>query len=193
MVWYRVSQSPVRAGVLLTCLLSTVGFAQSTGDLRLDAFRKQRAILATAPHRRDAHPRRENISDEEVREVQRAAVEVYPDAIVNISTVTDECQCEVEGCTAQVWLVLYRPGRTAGLMLSMINGHWQVGAVQKWWLRYNDHRDQYLRLPVGAEGQERRRAWWLEEDNLLNNFPGCANTAGSRAALGAAGPSAPKP
>jgi hypothetical protein len=138
----------MRAGLLLTYFLSAIGFAQSTYDLMADAFGKRRAIIGTAPRRSDAHPRRENISDEEVREVQRAAMEVYPDAIVNISTVMDGCECEVADCTAQVWLVLYRPGRTTGFMLSMIGGHWQVGAVQKWWLRYNDHRDQYIRRRV---------------------------------------------
>ena len=181
-----LSRQVVRASTLLRCLLRALGFAQSTYDLKVNALGQRHAILGTEPYRRDAHPRRENISDEEVREVQRAAMEVYPDAIVNISTVMDECECEVENCTAQVWLVLYRPGRTTGFMLSMIDGHWQVGAVQKWWLRYNDHRKQYLRWPPGVEGRQKERTWWVEEVDLLSNFPGCANFGGkSKCASGA--------
>jgi len=188
-----LSRQIMRACTLLACFLSASGFAQSTYDLKVNALGQRHAILGTEPHRRDAHPRRENISDEEVREVQRAAMEVYPDAIVNISTVMDERECEVENCTAQVWLVLYRPGRTTGFMLSMIDGHWQVGAVQKWWLRYNDHRDHYRRWPAGAEGREKERTWWVEEVDLLSNFPGCANSAGSRNALAAPSSTANQP
>jgi hypothetical protein len=188
-----LSRQVMRAGTLLGCLLSALGVAQSTYDLKINALGQRHAILGTEPHRRDAHPRRENISDEEVREVQRAAMEVYPDAIVNISTVMDECECEVENCTAQVWLVLYHPGRTTGFMLSMIDGHWQVGAVQKWWLRYNDHRNQYLRWSPGAEGRQKERTWWVEEVDLLSKFPGCANSAGSPSVLVAPKSTANKP
>jgi hypothetical protein len=183
----------MRAGTFLGCFLSATGFAQSTYDLIADAFGKQRAIIGTAPHRSDSHPRRQNISDQEVLEVQRAAMEVYPHAIVNISTVMDGCECEVANCTAQVWLVLYRPDRTTGFMLSMIDGHWQVGEVQKWWLRYNNHQNQYRRWPAGAEGRDKERGWWVEEVDLLSNFPGCADSAGSRNALGSTSSAANKP
>ena len=70
-------------------------------------------------------------SDEEVTEVQTAALEVYPDSIVVISGLTQGCECE-EGahCTAQVELALNRDNRTRSLLLSKIDGHWKVGAVQ---------------------------------------------------------------
>jgi len=54
----------------------------------------------------------------------------------DISTVTDGCECEeADVCSAEVWLVLYKASRTRSLSLSKIGGHWQVGAVQNWWLR----------------------------------------------------------
>jgi hypothetical protein len=70
-----LSRQVVRASTLLGCLLRALGFAQSTYDLKVDALGQRHGILGTEPYRRDAHPRRENISDEEVREVQRAAME----------------------------------------------------------------------------------------------------------------------
>jgi hypothetical protein len=194
MMWMALlRRQALGAGILLVGFFSASGFAQSTYDLMAEAFGKQRAISGTAPYRSDAHPRRENITDNEVREVQQAAKKVYPDAIVNISTVTDGCECEVADCTAQVWLVLYRPGRTTGFMLSMIDGHWQVGTVQKWWLRYNDHWDHYRRWPAGAERRQKEQAFWVEEVDLLSNFPGCGNSAGSRNTLAAPNSTANKP
>lgn len=90
-------------------------------------------INQARPHRRDGPLRYENISDEEVREVQSAAAEVLPQAIVNISGVTTGCPCEDgEQCSDQVWIVAYRPDRSVGLMLSKISHHWVIGVVQRW-------------------------------------------------------------
>jgi hypothetical protein len=165
----------MRIACFVALLCSAATFAQSLGDIRLDAMRKQASVRLTEPRRPDRPARRENITDEEVREVQGAALTVFPDAIVNISTVTEGCQCEPsENCTSQVWLVLYRPSRTIGLMLSKIDGHWQVGAIQKWWLRYNEHQSTYFHWTTDTEGRAARRAWWIEEDELLDSFPGCA-------------------
>jgi hypothetical protein len=118
------------------------------------------------------------VTDEEVQEIQRAAVAIYADAIVNISTVMDGCECEEDGgCTAQVWLVLYKPGRMRGLMLSKIGGHWQIGAVQEWWLRYYDLRS---RAPAWSDRysdpvnwRQKQLAWQAEEQDLVNSFPIC--------------------
>jgi hypothetical protein len=120
-----------------------------------------------------------------VREVQSAAAAIYPDAIVNISTVTDGCECEEEeGCTAQVWLVVYNPSRMRGLMLSKIGGHWQVGAAQEWWLRYYDLRS---RMPAFSDRDSdpvkwraKQLAWQVEEQDLVNSFPVCKIPAGKR-------------
>jgi hypothetical protein len=92
-----------------------------------------------APRRRDAPMRDMNITDEEVREIQGAALDVVPRAIINIGAVTTGCPCEDGGsCTDQVWIVATDPSRTKGLQLSRILGRWVVGPVQQWWLRYDD-------------------------------------------------------
>jgi hypothetical protein len=93
------------------------------------------------PARPDRPLRQDNISDDEVREVQRAALEVYPDSIVSISGVTDGCDCEDGSrCTAQVWLALNRENQTRSLVLSKIEDHWKIGAVQSWWIQWNAHQ-----------------------------------------------------
>jgi hypothetical protein len=110
------------------------------------------------------------------------AVGIYPDAIVNISTVTDGCECEEgDSCTEQVWLVLYKPSRMRGLMLSKIGGHWQVGAIQEWWLRYYDLQS---RMPAFRDRysdpfnwREKRLTWQAEEQDLVNSFPLCKTSA----------------
>ncbi len=116
--------------------------------------------------------RQDNITDEEVREVQQAAHEIIPDSVVNISGVTDGCDCE-EGasCTAQVWVVMYRPGTTRGLLLSKIGGHWAIGAVQRWWLRYA----RYLDRRPSSFGKE-LWAWNLEGQQLMTTFPQCESS-----------------
>lgn len=72
------------------------------------------------------------------------ALEAYPDFIVNISGVTDGCDCE-EGsqCTAQVWLALYRNEQIHGLVLSKISGHfapadWMEVRTASSWSTYVD-------------------------------------------------------
>jgi hypothetical protein len=162
---------------LLLWLISAASFAHGTFGRWQETLRKQSDIRSTEPHRPNGPARRDNITDEEVREVQHAALEIYPDAIVNISTVTNGCECEEGGnCTAQVWLVLYRPNRTRGLMLSKIGGHWQIGAVQKWWLRYYDHRDQFPGRAASVEDRAKLNAWRFEEQELLGNFPVCTQS-----------------
>lgn len=159
--------------------------AQNTAEQRAEARRKEAFIFSTEPRRPNGAPRRDNITDEEVLEVQTAAAAIYPDAVVNISTVTDGCQCEDgEGCTAQVWLVVYKPARTRGLMLSKIGGHWQVGAVQEWWLRYYDLR---ARMPASRDRQSdpagwraKQVAWRAEQQDMVNSFPVCRTSAGKR-------------
>ena len=78
-----------------------------------------------------------NISDIEVRQVQAIVLGLYPGAIVNIGGVMSECRCEDgPACTAQVWVVAHDLGQSHGLMLSKIDGEWQLGPLQDWWLDY---------------------------------------------------------
>lgn len=120
-----------------------------------------------APSRRDAPARPLNITDVEVREIQAAALDVLPRAIVNIGTVTTGCKCEDgAGCTDQVWIVATDSRRTKGLQLSRILGRWTIGPVQQWWLRYEEfyaHRDRF------ADGAEFASA----ELKLLESMPVC--------------------
>lgn len=129
-----------------------------------------RQIVTTEPRLPNRPPRRGNISDDEVREVQKAALEIYPDFIVVISGVTEGCDCE-EGnrCTAQVGLALNRDNQTRSLVLSKIDGHWKVGAVQGWWLQYNATHTS----SPGSSSEEAWRTWQQKEQRLLERFPAC--------------------
>lgn len=100
----------VTALIFLLC----TGLTPSAAEVQYrDGAQWYRHIRATDPSRPSAPLRQDNITDEEVREVQLAALEVYPDVIVNISGVTTGCGCE-EGpaCTAQVWIALHRGSGT---------------------------------------------------------------------------------
>jgi hypothetical protein len=120
------------------------------------------------PGRRDSPLRYRNISDEEVREVQSAAAEVLPRAIVNISGVVTGCPCEDGSeCTDQVWIVAYRPDKSVGLMLSKVGNHWVIGPVQRWWLKYEE-----LRASRGSFSSA--IAYDQAEAALINGFPSCA-------------------
>lgn len=90
------------------------------------------------PERIDGPLTDTNISDSEVLQVQAIVLELHPGAIVNIGGVTDQCPCEDgPGCAAQVWVVAHDLGQSHGLMLSKIEGNWQLGPVQEWWLEYD--------------------------------------------------------
>jgi hypothetical protein len=134
----------------------------------------QRA-LDLSPGRRDTPLRELNISDEEVREVQAIAAHYLPRALVNISPVVGGCPCE-EGraCTAQVYVLATSKGQTSGLQLSRTGQHWDVGVVQKWWLK----RSAIQRQNTGNAFLD----YYLAEkarNDLLEEFPMCdANMAG---------------
>jgi hypothetical protein len=87
------------------------------------------------PQRRDAPLRELNITDEEVREIQRVTRSYIPDSYVNISSVVTGCPCEEgSGCEDQVYVLADAGTRSVGLQLSRIGKVWKVGEVQKWWL-----------------------------------------------------------
>jgi hypothetical protein len=155
----------------LMFLSCATALAQSATDVqRCQDSELYRHIRTTDPSRPNRPLRRDNISDDEVREVQRAALEVYPDFIVSISGVTDGCDCEDgSNCTAQVWLALYRENQTRSLVLSKTNGQWKIGAVQSWLLQYKSHQTSFPGLGRDAK----QLAWQEENQRLLDAFPAC--------------------
>ena len=135
-----------------------------------------REIPSSEPGLPNRPMRRENISDEEVREVQEAALQVYPDFIVVISGVTDGCACE-EGrqCSAQVGLALNRNNVTRTLVLSRIDDHWKVGAVQSWWLKFREFESTHPR-PTNWDALQ---DWERARQTLLKSYPACPAPAGN--------------
>lgn len=104
----------------------------------LRRFELRERAYELRPLRRDEPLRYENITDNEVREIQLVAEKFVPRSIVNISPVTTGCPCE-EGpqCTDQVFIVANSADKSTGLQLSRIKNAWIVGVVQQWWIRYD--------------------------------------------------------
>jgi hypothetical protein len=156
----------------LWAILLWLGGSAYPADNPSDAadFDWYREIPSSEPYLPNRPARRENISDEEVREVQEAALQVYPDFIVVISGVTDGCVCE-EGrqCSAQVGLALNRNNVTRVLVLSRINGHWKIGAVQSWWLKYLEFERTHPRPTKWDTLQD----WERARQALLKLYPAC--------------------
>lgn len=160
-----------RVAAVLCCSLCVpaVVAAETRAERNAEAEHR-RYITSSRPKRNETYLRRENISDEEVREIQGAARSVLPEAIVNIAGVTSDCPCEDgPGCSAQVWVVAYDPGETVGLMFSRIDGHWGIGPVQNWWLRYDELR---AKRP-GRLHEAEFRAWYAQYEALFAAFPSC--------------------
>jgi len=83
------------------CIPAVVG-AETLAN-RIARSEHRQYISGTRPKRNEAFLRNENISDEEVREIQSAAQAVLPEAIVNISGVPNRRnQAEF-----RAWLDLY--------------------------------------------------------------------------------------
>ncbi len=118
------------------------------------------------PRRRDEPLRYENITDMEVREIQAVAAKFVPKAIVNISPVVTGCPCE-EGpqCTDQVYIVASSLDDSVGLQLSRVKNAWQVGVVQRWWLRYDALRARIVTMNF--------RAYEASEAELFRELPQC--------------------
>ncbi len=118
------------------------------------------------PRRRDEPLRYENITDIEVLEIQTVAAKVVPKAIVNISPVVTGCPCE-EGpqCTDQVYIVASNPIDSVGLQLSRVKNLWQVGVMQRWWIRYDALRARRAEMDW--------RAYEASEAELLRELPEC--------------------
>lgn len=170
---------------------ATVGFSEEDRVARAKrrAAEDHRYYMLAAraaqlfPRRKETPMRVVNITDEEVREIQAAALDVVPRSIVNIGAVTTGCPCEDgPGCTDQVWIVATDQSRTTGLQLSRILGAWVVGPVQAWWLRYDEFmRSQRRYSRYNVDEAARRR--------LLDTMPFCASKTGDQAsAISSTGP-----
>lgn len=149
-----------------------------------------RASIVRAVHRsrivrRDAPARSTNIADQEILEIEAVMREQHPGAVVNIGTVVNECPCE-DGpdCTEQVWVVAYLPHASQGLQLSRLNGRWQIGPLQQWWLRFERFNQQPY--PQGRIGDPtltaQVEAYLREQTAIYDSFPLCTHAESGAAA-----------
>jgi hypothetical protein len=124
-----------------------------------------------APAPRDGPLRAQNISDEEVREIQAAMGSRATPDMLSIGAVVTGCPCEDgAGCRDQVWVVVSRPEKSYGLLFSRIDGHWTLGPVQRWWIRRHD-----------LESNRSKFGWqeYLKASDRLNaDFPSCGAKLG---------------
>jgi hypothetical protein len=112
-------------------------------------------------------------------------LEVYPDSIVSISGVTDGCDCEDGSkCTAQLWLSLNSENQTRSLVLSKIEGHWKIGAIQSWWVQWHAHQA----TDPGYGYSKQQVAWRQENQRLLDSFPSCPTAPAKWLLVRSAGP-----
>jgi hypothetical protein len=154
---------------------------------------KREAIFQRArelyPRRRDTPLRYLNITDTEVREIQRLAAGVQLVELVNISPVVTGCACE-EGpdCTEQVNIVGRYKDRFVEVQLSRLRNRWSIGRVQRWWL-------EYAALQAREPSMDRREYEKARTQRLLD-FPMCPDGAPSAAdperSIAKADPSAEK-
>src|SRR5579862_2815 len=146
---FRFSLRSIACLGLLLITTSAVGDAAShvMEEQRRAAFKAemereyyiQKRVSATRPWRREGPVRSENLTDDEVREIQAAVSAIRPGAIVNIGAVVTGCPCEDgPSCSDQVWVVAYRPEKSTGFNLSNVNHHWILGISQSWWLEYEN-------------------------------------------------------
>ncbi len=141
----------------------------------LEAQRRAYRIRARRPTRPRSlrRVREENISDNEVREIEAIMHQHYPGAIVNISAVTNGCACaDGPACDSQVWVVADRDRVSNGLVLSQIAGQWMIGPVQEWWLAYEDLQGRLREARRIRDREERARLYQelTEEQDLLERW-----------------------
>jgi hypothetical protein len=121
------------------------------------------------PRRRDTPMRDLNITDGEVREIQRLMRSIDVQEILNISAVVTGCACE-EGadCTEQVYVVGKYKDRNVGMQLSRLRNLWTFGRVQRWWLDYSALRARETIM----EDSEYEKARGIK----LMEFPMCSGS-----------------
>ena len=133
------------------------------------------SIWLTRPVRRDEPLRFENINDLEVGEIRSLMAERYPGAIVYISGVTLGCACQ-DGpqCTEQVWSAALLGDDSYELLLSRIDGTWQVGPLQEWGIA----RDRLFELAFPTDPTQERIPYDDFQRRLLDlerAYPWCAS------------------
>ena len=168
--------------IALPILLYSISSSAQDNDRSARSAERDRIwqIYRTRPVRLDGPLREENISDEEVREIEAVMNEQFPGAIVNIGGVTAGCPCEDGGsCDSQVWVVAHRADRSNGLMLSRIGDHWTIGPLQKWWRRYDRLRSLIsAAMASGAPDLfETFRELQEQQNQLQREFPKCGPQA----------------
>ena len=175
-----------RATGLAVILAGTLFCTTAVGDLDRRAAwaaerERQSYVLRSRPHRLDEPLREQNISDDEVREVESITDIIYPGSISSIGGVTEGCPCEDgSSCDSQVWVLAYHEGKYHGLMLSRIDEVWMVGPIQEWWFGYDRFRERYRESFAdrtrGFVGDfERYRE---EQQRQLDSFPTCSVSDG---------------
>jgi len=141
---------------------------------------------ATAPSpaaatsaQRTGNLRYENISDEEVLEIQHAVSQATSGAIVNIGSATTDCLCEKPPtCSAQVIVLIAKPNKSERFRLSRMDGHWQLSAQTKWELRYDAFEARY-KDALNQRRADRARlivAYEKEREQLLAEEPQCGQS-----------------
>lgn len=97
--------------------------------------------------------REENITDSEVRELQKIVAERTPGTIVQFGPVTVGCACgESPSCTHQVMLTVERASPYTAVQFSRVKGTWQLSERQILALRSEQIRQRRLALsktPIG--------------------------------------------
>ena len=103
--------------------------------------------------------REDNITDQEVREIQAQVDRYFPGIIVMIDGVQAPCDCrEGSGCTAQVNLASGSANQPVLMRLSRINGEWVPGVVWRWAQEWKELRQQLAELQSeGSSSDELRR------------------------------------
>ncbi len=124
--------------------LALVGFSSPAWPEKTD-FAKAAKRLSYYPTLRkpvlqNGPLRYENITDNEVREIRQRLDDQSLGDIVSISGVVAACGCEeVAACTDQVAIDLVKAGQPRRVIMSHVNGKWDLGRLQAWWLRLEDY------------------------------------------------------
>ncbi len=176
--WLRLWRCFVRTSPVLLALLLLSGMiragvmtdwcASMTKMYQRDVLESR--VIEVRPGRRDSPLRYLNISDEETKEVSNGAAEVAGKEWISIGAVVTGCPCEDgEKCTDQVWVETHKGQGAIGLLLSKVDGHWQIGYVQRWWLRYQKLLDEQRRaMSVDERAKVEQRS-----EQMLDGFPSC--------------------
>jgi hypothetical protein len=165
---------PVVLAVLL-CSAASTASADEKADWAA-ARERTNQVIRSRPARLEGPLRVDNISDEEVRELEAVMDEHFPGAIVNIGGVTAGCPCEDgTSCDSQVWVVTHLAGESNGLMLSQIGDRWAIRPLQQWWLR-RDHLYSLMRAALDSNATNRYetyRRFQEQQNQLQREFPFC--------------------